>query len=163
MWVTWTGRWFSPDPPVSSTNKTDLHDITEILLKVALNTIKQTNKQKPNIYFDILWMYSKFTQKFEEFLCCNLFMISMFYCQYFIKWVTFIMYTVQEYVLAIFTTTLLSQLYVKVNILHTCRKHLYDPIISPKREVWFQKTSFTPLYLKCLYQARRVSDHVNVW
>ena len=32
--------WFSPGPPVSSTNKTDCHDITEILLKVALNTIK---------------------------------------------------------------------------------------------------------------------------
>jgi len=32
--------WFSPGPPVSSTNKTDRHDITEILLKVALNTIK---------------------------------------------------------------------------------------------------------------------------
>ena len=31
-----TGRWFSP---VSSTNKTDRHDITEILLKVALNII----------------------------------------------------------------------------------------------------------------------------
>jgi hypothetical protein len=30
---------FSPDTPVSSTNKTDHHDITEILLKVALNTI----------------------------------------------------------------------------------------------------------------------------
>jgi hypothetical protein len=30
---------------VSSTNKTDRHDITEVLLKVALNTIKQTNKQ----------------------------------------------------------------------------------------------------------------------
>jgi hypothetical protein len=29
--------------PVSSTNKTDRHDITEILLKVALNTIKQAN------------------------------------------------------------------------------------------------------------------------
>jgi hypothetical protein len=28
---------------VSSTNKTDGHDITEILMKVALNTIKQTN------------------------------------------------------------------------------------------------------------------------
>jgi type II secretory pathway component HofQ len=28
--------------PVSSTNKTDRHDITEILLKVALNTINQT-------------------------------------------------------------------------------------------------------------------------
>ena len=32
-------RWFSPGTPVSSTNKTDRHDITEILLKVALNTI----------------------------------------------------------------------------------------------------------------------------
>jgi hypothetical protein len=33
------GRWFSPGIPVSSTNKTDSHNITEILLKVALNTI----------------------------------------------------------------------------------------------------------------------------
>jgi hypothetical protein len=31
--------WFSPGTPVSSTNKTDRHDITEILLKVALNNI----------------------------------------------------------------------------------------------------------------------------
>ena len=37
-----TGQWFSPGPPVSSTNKTDRHDITEILLKVALNTITLT-------------------------------------------------------------------------------------------------------------------------
>jgi hypothetical protein len=29
---------FSPGTPVSSTNKTDCHNITEILLKVALNT-----------------------------------------------------------------------------------------------------------------------------
>jgi hypothetical protein len=34
-----TGRWFSPGTLVSSTNKTDRHDITEILLKVALNII----------------------------------------------------------------------------------------------------------------------------
>jgi hypothetical protein len=39
------GRWFSAVPPVSCTNKTDPHDMTEILLKVALNTIKPT---KPN-------------------------------------------------------------------------------------------------------------------
>jgi hypothetical protein len=31
------GRWFSPVTLVSSTNKTDSHNITEILLKVALN------------------------------------------------------------------------------------------------------------------------------
>jgi hypothetical protein len=30
---------FSPGIPVSSTNKTDCHYITEILLKVVLNTI----------------------------------------------------------------------------------------------------------------------------
>jgi hypothetical protein len=33
---------FFPGPPVSSTNKPDRHDITEILLKMALNTINQT-------------------------------------------------------------------------------------------------------------------------
>jgi hypothetical protein len=31
---------------VFPTNKPDRHDIAEILLKVALNTIKQTNKQR---------------------------------------------------------------------------------------------------------------------
>ena len=40
-----TGQWFSSGTPVSFANKTDRHDITGILLKVALNTIKpnQTN------------------------------------------------------------------------------------------------------------------------
>jgi hypothetical protein len=38
------GRWFSLGTPVSSTNKTDRHDITKILLKVALSTINQTNQ-----------------------------------------------------------------------------------------------------------------------
>ena len=31
-------QWFSPGTPVSSTNKTERHDITEILLKIAFNT-----------------------------------------------------------------------------------------------------------------------------
>ena len=39
-----TGRLFSPGTPVSSTNKTDRHDITEILLKVVL----KHHKPKPN-------------------------------------------------------------------------------------------------------------------
>ena len=30
--------WFSPGTPIPSINKTDRHDITEILLKVVLNT-----------------------------------------------------------------------------------------------------------------------------
>jgi hypothetical protein len=42
-----TGLWFSP---VSSTNKTDCHDITEILLKVALNTIKPNKISQIGIF-----------------------------------------------------------------------------------------------------------------
>jgi hypothetical protein len=41
-----TGWWFSLGTPVSSTTNNDCHDITEILLKVALNTINQT---KPSL------------------------------------------------------------------------------------------------------------------
>ena len=38
------GRWFSPSTPASPTTKTGRHDIhvAEILLKVALNTINQS-------------------------------------------------------------------------------------------------------------------------
>ena len=39
--------------PVSSTNKTDYHDITEILLKVTLNIINQPTK--PYAYWYIVW------------------------------------------------------------------------------------------------------------
>jgi hypothetical protein len=55
------GQWFSPGTPVSSSNKTDSHDITEILLKVALNTMtyrtfardksSMTNTHKATIFF----------------------------------------------------------------------------------------------------------------
>jgi hypothetical protein len=38
------GWWFSPGSSVSSTNKCERHDLIEIVLKVALNTIKQTSK-----------------------------------------------------------------------------------------------------------------------
>jgi len=36
------GRWFSPCTPDSSTNTTDRHNITEMLLNVALSTINLT-------------------------------------------------------------------------------------------------------------------------
>jgi len=45
QWI--ASRWFSP---ASFTNKTDCHDITEIVLKVALNTIKP-NQTKSCIYY----------------------------------------------------------------------------------------------------------------
>ena len=39
------GRWFSPGTLASSTTKTGRHDIAEILLKVASNTINQSINQ----------------------------------------------------------------------------------------------------------------------
>jgi hypothetical protein len=40
------GRWISPGTPPSSTTKTGRHDIAEILMKVALNTINQKQIQE---------------------------------------------------------------------------------------------------------------------
>ena len=44
-------RWFSPDTPASSTTNTGCHDIAEILLKMALSTIKH-NKINQSIALD---------------------------------------------------------------------------------------------------------------
>jgi hypothetical protein len=41
-----TGQWFSPGTPVSSIKKNECHDINEILLKLALNTITQPSLSK---------------------------------------------------------------------------------------------------------------------
>ena len=54
--LTWTLKGlcdgFSSRTPVPSTNKTDRHDITEILLKVVLNAISQSNQSFsfPNLF-----------------------------------------------------------------------------------------------------------------
>jgi hypothetical protein len=41
--------------PVSSNIKTDCHDITEILLKVALNTTNQTQTKKSKLHQTITY------------------------------------------------------------------------------------------------------------
>jgi hypothetical protein len=56
--VTLAGRWFSLGTPVFSTNKADSHNITEILLKMALNTIKPTNQPALQEDFMIINMLS---------------------------------------------------------------------------------------------------------
>jgi hypothetical protein len=50
QWLS-TGWWFSP---VSSTNEIDRHDIPEILLKVALNTMP-----KPQQYLEKIQKFQK--------------------------------------------------------------------------------------------------------
>jgi hypothetical protein len=53
-----TSQWFSP---VSSTNKTGRHDITEILLKMVLNTITLTLVSKLQQFDGLLlvFLYNK--------------------------------------------------------------------------------------------------------
>jgi hypothetical protein len=63
-----TGRWFSSGALVSSTNKTDRHDITEILLKVALNTINLT----PSISMEVFFFRNKLHEKKIYYLDMNM-------------------------------------------------------------------------------------------
>jgi hypothetical protein len=58
-----TGRWFSP---VSSTNKTDRHDIPEILLTVTLNIITITLNEKICPCNEKFNMLSKMAAKLRE-------------------------------------------------------------------------------------------------
>jgi hypothetical protein len=57
------GRWFSSD---SSTNKINHHDITEILLKVALNTITLHR----NVYFQNFLQMLNYPIKVQNWLSC---------------------------------------------------------------------------------------------
>jgi hypothetical protein len=71
-----TGRWFSLGTLVSSTKKTDHHDITEILLKVALNTINQPNMETLFLSAGDLSLFYIFWGSWNKFLvtidfsCC---------------------------------------------------------------------------------------------
>ena len=64
QWLT-VSRLFSPYTPVSSTNKTQRHDITDILLKVELNTINLN----PNSIWNVtnnLQYHEKMHQLYEN-------------------------------------------------------------------------------------------------
>ena len=77
QWIA-AGRWFSPGTPVSSTSKTDRHDITEILLKVALNTITLTRKP---------------VQKLSNFFCTSFVLIIQFIQLWLLKQIGRFFYT----------------------------------------------------------------------
>jgi hypothetical protein len=71
------GRWYFPSTPVSSTNKTDRHDIAKILLKVALSTISQpTDHQSHRIFMNSFFLNQ---QELHTLLGAPDFCVSLFY------------------------------------------------------------------------------------
>jgi hypothetical protein len=72
------GQWFLPGTSVSSTNKIDRHDITEILLKVVLNTITLTPSSPPSPYLVLLSIVLPYH-------CCYHMLIKVFTSETFVK------------------------------------------------------------------------------
>ena len=64
---------YSLGTPVSSTNKTDRHDVTEIFMKVALNTISQQ--------YHIICMQNMYHNQFH---CNIIFLIKIFLENFFL-------------------------------------------------------------------------------
>ena len=59
--------------------------------------------------------------------------------------------------------TLFDWLYARVGILLLCGKYFHKHNISPSGKVWAHKTRLTmQCFLKCLYQARKMSSDVFV-
>jgi hypothetical protein len=84
-----TGRWFTLGTLVSSANKTGSHDITEIFLKVALNT---RNQPKTN-HIHVLLKDRYSTSCSRDFLVVKLgrtvFLGNLAYCAYTSWWTWF--------------------------------------------------------------------------
>jgi hypothetical protein len=72
-----TGRWFSPGTPISSTNKTDRHDIAEILLKMTLSTIKQANKHTHIYIYIFIRLKIKPNSVRIRYLSCQIFVLTL--------------------------------------------------------------------------------------
>jgi hypothetical protein len=77
------GQWFSPGTLVSSTNKTDRHDITEILLKVALK--HHNPNPKFIIFYNIIFQADYLPYEAHPILgiiifCCILLNVSTGTC-----------------------------------------------------------------------------------
>jgi hypothetical protein len=136
-----TGGWFSRGTAVSSTNITDRHDITGILLKVALNTIKQTNKLNNGTTHCVCHVISHglvYYLIFKWWLRSSTFPL----------WTNIIQLTTSVsrrwellwFRLGFFFYNNAFLSYMRVGSFLICGKQLHDSIISLRGDIWVHKT-----------------------
>jgi hypothetical protein len=87
MSVTWDRSVVFSGPPLSSTNKIDRHDITEILLKVALNTITLTLTLEHKKISMVQW--AGFEKFINRWTVSNWVTISTEKCRHIDKWMVY--------------------------------------------------------------------------
>ena len=83
-----TCRLFSPSTPVSSTNKTDRHDIAEILLKVALYTIANWFWTLMSWTWRLIWIFPYNIHFYNVILIVNFLAVNNDYIHIFLNWIT---------------------------------------------------------------------------
>jgi hypothetical protein len=135
QWLT-TGWWFSPGPPFSSTNKTDRHDINEILLKVALNNI---NQPVSYILFSLKCIsYILFSLKCISYILFSLKCIS--YILVSLKCISYILVSLKCISYILVSLKCISYILVSLNMHCTIDRKTKSK--KHKTSSWFKSTSY---------------------
>ena len=68
-------------------------------------------------------------------------------------------------IIAFFMIKLFTRLFVGIDILLSCRKHLDDRFISLRMEVWVHKASLSPnmFLFKCLYRVEESESCIRAF
>jgi hypothetical protein len=114
-----TGRWFSPGTPVSSTNKTDRHDMAKVLLTVASNTTSHHKTESILKYWHHNLSVSRDNVRFMSF---NLIWYIRVWIHFLLEYVAFI---VEEFVLTEMKNELNFMRREKISIFPLWTFHLY--------------------------------------
>ena len=108
------GRWFSPDPPVSSTNKTDRYDLTEILLK---------HHQTNNMFF--------------SYFCCFV------YCVIYQDWFCFCYLTLWQIRMFLFFYVMATQICIWILYFIATHNYFYSVYFMANHDCFHCVTLFT--------------------
>jgi hypothetical protein len=138
-------RWYYPGTPVSSTNKTDRHDIIELLLKMTLNTIERYRNWPCMSY---KWNE---VQTCKYFSICNIFLTLIF----------------RQLLVAVQIIIVDNMKYVFRKTVVTTYVYLVFPtstrIFTYKSEIFRHKTSHMVLSIIFLEDKHKIVLHLSIF